>query len=297
MVVKERFRKILTPEGLYAYSRESGLCILVPEARCSMWIKPLYVQLQLTTECNRRCWWCYLEKKPASWNFEEVENLLKFLDSWGVFGVALGGGEPFTYPHLAKVVKYAWLETGLDVSITTNGSASLQQILEIEDHISEARVSVRTLDELENVGKFLGRRFEVGVNVLAHRQNVSEVKEIIGKCISLGVRDFLVSAFRAVGAAKRFQDMEPDDFSPVKEIVEKFWGKALFKLDSMLAEKVDVPKFPFEFPERGRVIAVTPDMTVKPSSMSDESYLFKSPEEIPKIFRKFIVGHAETEAV
>ena len=115
MVLEKRFRSILTPEGLFVYNRESGLCVLVPEARSSKWIKPLYVQLQLTTACNRRCWWCYIERNNVSWDLGEARKLLKFLDEWGVFGVALGGGEPFVYPHLVELVKYAWLETGLEI--------------------------------------------------------------------------------------------------------------------------------------------------------------------------------------
>jgi MoaA/NifB/PqqE/SkfB family radical SAM enzyme len=290
MQLEEKLRRILTPEGFFAYDRRSGLCILVTEARSRKWIKPLYVQLQLTTECNRRCWWCYVEKNSISWDLVEAKKLLKFLDGWGVFGVALGGGEPFVYPHLVELVKYAWTETGLDVSLTTNGTASMQQVRDIEGYVSEVRVSVRTLDEIENVGKFLGRRFDTGVNVLVHRKNIREVEEIVEECLSLGVKDFLISSFRATGAARKFHELELDDFSQVNRIVKRFWNRATFKLDCMLAEKTDLPKFPFMTPERGRIIAITPDKKVKPSSLADESYSFENPEEIPEIYRKSIVG-------
>ena len=58
----------------------------------------------------------------------------------------------------------------------------------------------------------------------------------------------------------------------------------------MLAEKTDLPKFPFKSLERGRIIAITSDKKVKPSSLTDESYPFENPEEIPEIYRKSIVG-------
>jgi MoaA/NifB/PqqE/SkfB family radical SAM enzyme len=283
-------RKILTPEGLFIYDRGSGLCIFVPEAKSTRWLVPIYVQLQLTTACNRQCWWCYVEKNSISWDLVEAKKLLKFLDSWGVFGVALGGGEPFVYPHLLELVKYAWTETGLDVSLTTNGTASMQQVRDIEGYVSEVRVSVRTLDEIENVEKFIGRKFEMGVNLLVHKRNIGEVEEIVEKCLGLGVKDFLISSFRAVGAARKFRELELDDFSQVNRIVKRFWSRATFKLDCMLAEKTDLPKFPFKTPERGRIIAITPDKKVKPSSLTDESYSFENPEEIPEIYRKSIVG-------
>jgi len=283
-------RKILTPEGLFIYDRGSGLCIFVPEAKSTRWLVPIYVQLQLTTACNRQCWWCYVEKNSISWDLVEAKKLLKFLDNWGVFGVALGGGEPFVYPHLVELVKYAWLETGLDVSLTTNGTASMQQVRDIEGYVSEVRVSVRTLDEIENVEKFIGRKFEMGVNLLVHKRNIGEVEGIVEKCLGLGVKDFLISSFRAVGAARKFRELELDDFSQVNRIVERFWNRATFKLDCMLAEKTDLPKFPFKTPERGRIIAITPDKKVKPSSLTDESYSFENPEEIPEIYRKSIVG-------
>jgi MoaA/NifB/PqqE/SkfB family radical SAM enzyme len=283
-------RKILTPEGLFVYDRGSGLCIFVPEAKSTRWLVPIYVQLQLTTACNRQCWWCYVEKNSMSWDLVEAKKLLKFLDNWGVFGVALGGGEPFVYTHLAELVKYAWLETGLDVSLTTNGTASTQQVRDIEGYVSEVRVSVRTLDEIENVEKFIGRKFEMGVNLLVHKRNIGEVEEIVEKCLGLGVKDFLISSFRATGAARKFHELELDDFSQVEMIVKRFWNRATFKLDCMLAEKTDLPKFPFKTPERGRIIAITPDKKVKPSSLTDESYSFENPEEIPEIYRKSIVG-------
>ena len=55
------------------------------------------------------------------WTFDELFSLFKFLDEWKLEGIALGGGEPFTFPRLAELVRKTWNETGLDVSITSNG--------------------------------------------------------------------------------------------------------------------------------------------------------------------------------
>jgi len=50
---------------------------------------------------------------------------------------------------------------------------------------------------------------------------------------------------------------------------------------------------PFENEARGRIIAVTVDRKVKPSSLSRESYPFNSPKEIPIIYSRSIVDVAK----
>jgi len=47
---------------------------------------------------------------------------------------------------------------------------------------------------------------------------------------------------------------------------------------------------PFEDVARGRIIAITVDRKVKPSSLSEEAYPFNRSEEIAEIYRRFIAG-------
>ncbi|RLF36831.1 MAG: hypothetical protein DRN03_03205 [Thermoplasmata archaeon] len=289
-------RRVLTPEGLFIHERSSGLCVFTPEIKSRSWIKPLYAQIALTSRCNQRCWFCYASASPnrtKEWQLDELKHLIEFLDSWGLLGVAFGGGEPFMYPHLSEIAEWTWNNTWLDVSVTTNGTvASEEQIARLEGCVSEVRVSVRDPRMCNVLCKFLNRRFEVGVNLLLFRGNASVLEEIIGRSLSLGVNDFLVNSFLPVGRGATYKDREPidEDYAELARIIKKFVDKATFKVSGRLASKMKAQfRFiPFESEERGRIIAITADKKVKPSSLSEETYKFDMPEEIPRIYARII---------
>jgi MoaA/NifB/PqqE/SkfB family radical SAM enzyme len=293
-------RTVLTPEGLFVYDRTSGLCAFTPDVRSHMWLRSLYAQIALTSKCNLSCWYCYSLSSPqssAEWPIESLKQLIEFLDSWSILGVAFGGGEPFTYPHLPEIAEWTWNNTGLDVSITTNGTvASEEQIKRLEGYVGEVRVSIGSPKSCSILRKFLGRRFELGVNLLLFRGNTPVLEEIIGRSIKLGVRDFLVNSFLAVGRGVKHKELEPErkDFIQLSRVIDKFREKATFKVSGRIAAKLKAYTglrfIPFENEERGRIIAITADRKVKPSSLCEESYPFRRPEEIPVIYREKIVG-------
>jgi len=297
-------RKALTPEGLFLYERKTGLCIFTPKVRSKGWIKPLYAQISVTEKCNQRCWWCYASSSPeksCSLPLEELKELMGFLDSWGVLGVAFGGGEPFMYPHLPEIAEWTWNNTGLDVSVTTNGTASSEeQISRLEGYVSEVRVSIRSVEACNTLLKFLNRKFGVGVNLLLLKGNTWALEEIVEECLNRSVADFLVNDFRAFGRGAGQKHLKPgrEDFTALAQLIEKHSWKAAFKTSGRLASKLKpyIHRFvPFQDERRGRIIAITADRKVKPSSLSMEAYSYNNPEEIPKIYSRFIVDVTEEE--
>jgi len=288
-------RRILTPEGLFLYDRSTGLCLFTPDVRSKSWVKPLYAQVALTERCNLSCWFCYSNSSPgggSEWDPRELKELIDFLDSWGLFGVSFGGGEPFLYPHLAEVAKHAWKRTGLDVTVTTNGlAASEAKIAEVEPFVSEVRVSVRSADSLGCLEKFVGRRFDVGVNLLLFRG--ARLKRLVERALKLGVKDFLINSFIAVGRGKTYAHMEPReaDFAELAEIILRHSREATFKVSGRVAEALRgrVEGFtPFEGEARGRIIAITADGKVKLSSLSEEAVSLNAFEEIPRAYRALV---------
>jgi len=290
-------RTVLTPNGLFLHDRRSGFCLLTPELKSKRWIKPLYAQIALTSRCNQNCWWCYASASPnrtEEWQLDELKCLIGFLDSWGILGVAFGGGEPFMYPYLPEIAEWTWNNTGLDVSVTTNGTAaSEKQIARLEGCVSEVRVSIRDPRTCSILEKFLDRRFDVGVNLLLFRGNASVLEEIIGRSLSFGVNDFLINSFLAVGRGALYEDREPidEDYAELAGIIERFGKEATFKVSGRLASKLKAifSFIPFENKERGRIIAITADKKVKPSSLMEEAYSFERPEEVSVCYRTFIV--------
>jgi len=295
--MKIKMRRILTPEGLFLHERNSGLCLFTPEFRSERWVKPLYAQIALTLRCNQNCWWCYASASPngmEEWQLDELKHLIGFLDSWGILGVAFGGGEPFMYPYLPEIADWTWRNTGLDVSVTTNGTAaSEEQITRLEGFVSEVRVSIRDPRICNALKKFLNRKFEVGVNLLLFRGNVKILEEIVERSLSLGIHDFLINNFLAVGRGALHKDKEPTikDYAELSNLIKKFKSKAEFKVSGRLASKMQGLNFiPFTDEHRGRIIAITADGKAKPSSLCEESYPFRRPEEIPVIYREKIAG-------
>ena len=96
--------------------------------------RPKYVTIDLTNRCNLRCIACWtysplLKDKEASpeWKaqtlpFESVKRLINDLRDLGTERIRLtGGGEPFLYPKIMKVIKLI-KEEGMACDITTNGT-------------------------------------------------------------------------------------------------------------------------------------------------------------------------------
>ena len=290
----------MSPEGTFVNDRNSGLCAFTPKLKSHTWTRPLFAQIAITEKCdiNPPCPWCYAQASPnknQTWLIEDLMELLKFLDHWrgGLLGVAYGGGEPFTHPDIIEIVKRTWNETGLDVSLTTNGRAATPEALAaLEGYIGEVRVSIYDPSDCRIIEKFLNQRFDLGVNILLKTGGVPDIEKTIETCANIGIRDFLINSLRAVGRATR--DMEPtqEDYQQLAKLAQKLKNKVRFKVSTRTAEQLQtyakLPFIPFESQARGRIIAITADKKVKPSSTSAEAYAFAEPNQIPAIYANHI---------
>ncbi len=296
-------RILTTPEGTFIHDRDSGLCAFTHKLSSTRWTKPLFAQIAITEKCNMNppCPWCYAKASPNKsriWPVEDLMELVKFLDLWdgGLLGVAYGGGEPFTHPEIVEIAKRTWNETGLDVSLTTNGFAvSPDTVASIEGYVGEIRVSIYNPYNCNLLEKFVNRRFDLGVNILLVNGGISNLEKTVETCVEMGVRDFLINSLRTAGRAYKRKDMEPtvEDFLQLAKLVEKFMNKAQFKVSTRTAETLQeyakLQFIPFANQARGRIIAITVDRKVKPSSMSTEAYPFNEPEETADIYRNRIL--------
>ena len=306
---ERRFRAVRTPEGLFLHERNTGICIFDPTQKSERWLKPLYAQVAVTQRCNMDCWWCYASSSPrggAEWSTGELKKLAKALDAWGILGVAYGGGEPFVHPGIIEVIKFTRENTGLDVSVTTNGYAPTEeQLLGIEGYASEVRVSIRRREDCATLRKFIGKGFECGVNLLLMKGNAERIDELMSRCIDLGINDILINSFVAAGKGAPHRLLEPTekDVAALCEAIDRH-DAATIKVSGRLATLMKkngheyrfVP-FPAtdegeetgaEVTGRGRIVAITTDKKVKPSSLSEEAYSFGMLEELPKAYARMM---------
>ena len=87
----------------------------MPKARRSIAV------IMLHGGCNMVCDFCAAECGLEAFAREEAFALVKRLRAKGFTGVVLGGGEPFTWPHVAELAVAASAQ-GFEVQVGTNGT-------------------------------------------------------------------------------------------------------------------------------------------------------------------------------
>lgn len=115
---------------------------------------PIYVEVSPTGRCNHRCPWCavdYIGYKNRLLDFNRFKFTLRGMvnrritgETWnGVRSIMFAGeGEPTLHPKLAEMV-VATKEVGIDVALTTNGTAMNAKFIDRAlPHITWIKVSL-----------------------------------------------------------------------------------------------------------------------------------------------------------
>lgn len=118
---------------------------------------PELVDLKVTDFCKGGCTWCYQSSTKAGVHADlnHIKAILKALGEQGVFEVAIGGGEPTHYPHLAEVLTYA-AEHQIVPNFTTFFVDWLQnaELMDaVRAHVGAIGVSVHGVKDLNKVKK------------------------------------------------------------------------------------------------------------------------------------------------
>lgn len=80
------------------------------------------LRISLTPRCNLSCIYCHAEgeKSPAdSMNVDEIREILRVADTFGIRHVKFTGGEPLLRPDLTEIISS--VPKNMESSITTNG--------------------------------------------------------------------------------------------------------------------------------------------------------------------------------
>lgn len=106
------------------------------------------IRISLTQSCNLNCIYCHAEgeKNPEQeLSAEQIAEILRVAQTFGVRSVKFTGGEPLLRPDLARIIRS--VPPGMEVSLTTNGTLLADRAQELKDAgLNRVNISLDTLD-------------------------------------------------------------------------------------------------------------------------------------------------------
>ena len=283
------WHELKTSEGLLLYNRDAGLNILLESFKHQTLDKPLYAQVKVTNKCNLHCHFCSQrsdQKFDHEWTFEELFSLFKYLDEWGLIGIAVGGGEPFTFPGLAQLVKKTWNETGLDISITSNGHLIREEDLRtLAGNVGEIRISCWAEQDVNKVKRLVGKDVSIGINTILFKNGIEKVKKIVHAAQNMGIDDFLILQCRPEGRASQELCPSERDFQELIDFIKdlRFYVKVDVETGQILGEKGLLHRLGLQS-TANPIICITEDKCVARDSFSREKIPIKEFSDIQRAF-------------
>lgn len=201
----------------------------------------LFVQLDLSWQCNLRCRHCYLRDtklidKELSYN--EWRYLIDQIYEMGVPKIAFLGGEPLLAPNLFEIASYAY-KLGLKLYTTTNGvlvdPETARRFLQIG--FSEIDVSLdgaQTVSHeflrgqgtfsktIQGIKNLVDAGLQVKTATVVSKNNSEEIQSLLKLGRELGVRQMYFNALLPRGADKNLweqYEVFADDWTKIKKVI------------------------------------------------------------------------------
>lgn len=239
--------QLLRQDGLYwtMFNRSSGTKMRfalddhAPPYNKSTW--PELVDLKVTDRCRAGCEWCYQSstKQGMHADLNNIKQILNTLGHQGVFEVAIGGGEPTHYPHLAEVLTYA-AEQNIVPNFTTFFVDWLQNeplVEAVRAHVGAIGVSVHGVKDFNKLKKIReglnsrahgqrGRRVHVTAQHVVGSVDLDETARILERSWEEGW-DLLLLGYKQVGfgADQQPHSMEGiDTLLRLRQASKPHWG-------------------------------------------------------------------------
>jgi MoaA/NifB/PqqE/SkfB family radical SAM enzyme len=184
------------------FDRLTGTNVLIENERTKSLRRkaPRLLQVALTNACDKACSFCYRSLDAASrFTFDDVVELAKFCDEWGVLELAFGGGEPTLFPRFAELLRAIWSQTGLCASFTTNGLRLRQSGLLRELRGAYGQVQLSVYDEDDTLGlidHLVEERARFGLNYLVTPARVRSLEADVFTFLGRGARDILFLSYK-----------------------------------------------------------------------------------------------------
>ena len=189
---------------------------------------PQHISVELTSNCNLKCIYCYRDAGPnhsAYLEYDVLVDILGRLANNGVRSIELTGGEPLLHPHFLEILRYC--VTRFDrIIVLTNGclidketakfaGTHKEKLLfqtDLDGSTQELHDSIRgvpgafnkTIKGIENlVGE--GVKLRVVMNIV--KENVHDIEKTLITAKQLGATWFTFVPVVYVGRAKNLQKL------------------------------------------------------------------------------------------
>jgi len=215
---------------------------------CLKMSAPLYVQYELTENCNHLCVFCYnVWKNKKDKVYKKVDlalgQQLKIIDELAklkIFGLILSGGEPLISKGIFKIIEKASKQYKIEISIITNGVLLTKDVCRRlkECGLSDMQVSLhsfnkqdndevtgikgsfdRTIQGIKNALEYFSTE-NISINMVPTKKTYNQIYGLAKFLKNLGVVNFTVSSYVYTGN-KRLDDQ----LAPTKEQFLKIYNQ------------------------------------------------------------------------
>lgn len=204
---------------------------------------PISVHLELTRQCNFKCFYCSITDNTVSIQHFSLQHFKKIIDEInkaGVFELSFSGGEPFLSPYIYKLAEYAknkglitaFLSNGLSVKkkdfkvlskVFNGGGFSLNGVGDIHDRMVGVNGAFKHIIKIINLLK--QEKFIVGINCLVSKFNINHLSDFL-KWVSCNLSvDFIaINFFHSYNGNVANEIITLEDFNSAINVID-FYAK------------------------------------------------------------------------
>jgi len=258
------------------------------------WISaPETVHWAVTYHCDENCTDCYTRRLSFIKNELNTNNALRLIDrisDWGVFQLAIGGGEPFSRHDLPHLVQHA-AARGLSVHITTGRRYLEPQLLEdLAGSIKSLQIGLRPYDligsgsvtSMQQVQALLttvqSKGITPGANLFLTKSVIHKLSTLVKRLVDIGFNRIILLRYKPPESVERWEAENPTE-RQMKGLHEKI--NNIFQRNHQLEIRIDCSlsfvqrHMPIELATQlgikgcvaaDRIIAVAPDGSAYPCS-------------------------------
>jgi len=285
------FRAFALDGKLLRFDRETGENQLWTGAETAQFRQraPRVLQVAITNVCNKTCEFCYRPlDADSAWTFDDLLELARVADRWGVLEIAFGGGEPTVFPRFVELVRAVWIETGLCPSFTTNGSRLTPALLRaLRGRYGQIQLSIYDDDDHQAVIELLvSERARFGLNYLVTPGRLATLEADVAAFAARGVRDILLLSYKGRDPALHLSPAHQARFDEGVARLHRMLRIDL-KVDVCWGERLHHTPRLFEDGDCGAgslFLSITSDRRVLACSFADDGPRLTTPSELPRIW-------------